>query len=97
MNGITRLSPVLLLLGLASAAAQDTGRLQVSQEQKRTAITRTDSPPTLDGVLDDPAWSQATVIDDFHQFNPVDHGEPSERTLVYLLYDEDYLYVAARM
>jgi hypothetical protein len=88
MNGIIRLSPVLLLLGLASA---------VAQEQKRTVITRTDSPPTLDGVLDDPAWSQATVLDDFHQFRPMDHVEPSERTLVYLLYDDDYLYVAARM
>ena len=97
MNGITRLPPVLLLLGVASVAAQDGDGLQGAQEQKRVAMTRTDSPPTLDGVLDDAAWSQATVIDDFHQFNPVDHGVPSERTLVYLLYDDDFLYVGARM
>ncbi len=97
MKWVTRLTPGLLLFGVVSVAAQDTGGLRVSQEQKRLAMTRTDSAPTLDGVLDDAAWSRATVIDDFHQFNPVDHGEPSERTLVYLLYDDDYLYVGARM
>ena len=97
MKIIARLMFILPLLGAGSVIAQDTGDLRISQDQKRMAITRTDSPPTLDGVLDDATWSQATAIDDFHQFDPVDHGEPTERTIVYLAYDEDNLYVAARM
>ena len=44
-----------------------------------------------------PVWAQAPVIDDFHQYDPVDHGEPTERTEVYVLYDDDNLYVAVRM
>ncbi len=91
MIRITHFTPLLLLLGVTSVAAQNVGN------QKRMAISRTDSAPTLDGILDDATWSQASVIDDFHQFDPVDHGEPTERTLVYLAYDEDNLYVAARM
>ena len=97
MKIITHLMFILPLLEAGSVVAQDTGDLRISQDQKRMAITRTDSPPTLDGVLDDPAWSRAAVIDDFHQFNPVDHGEPTERTVVYVLYDDENLYVAARM
>jgi hypothetical protein len=97
MNEITRLTPVLLLLGAVSANAQDVAAVGDSGEQKRTAIVLTDTPPVLDGVLDDAVWTQVAPIDDFHQFEPVDHAEPSERTLVYLAYDEDNLYVAARM
>ena len=78
-------------------AAQDISDERSAGEQVTARISRTDTPPTLDGVLDDAAWEQATVIDDFHQFNPVDHAPPSERTVVYLAYDDDNLYVAARM
>src|SRR5688572_9816280 len=36
--------------------------------------------PTIDGLLDDPAWAKAHVIDEFYQLDP-DTGQPgSERT-----------------
>lgn len=54
-------------------------------------------PPEIDGVLDDPAWADATRIDDLHQFQPVDHGVPSEQSEFFLLYDENYFYVGARL
>jgi len=97
MDSLTRLILSLPLLGAISAAAQDVGDIQIFRDQKRVAITRTDAPPTLDGSLDDSVWAQAAMIDDFHQFDPVDHGEPTERTLVYLTYDDENLYIAARM
>ena len=96
MNRITYFTSVLLLAGATPTAAQDAAG-SVSADQKRTTISRTETPPVLDGVLDDAVWSQVAPIEDFHQFQPNDHGEPSERTLVYLAYDEDNLYVAARM
>ncbi|MED5534195.1 MAG: SPOR domain-containing protein [Pseudomonadota bacterium] len=70
---------------------------QVFLEEKVLRIYRTNAPPVLDGVLDDVAWSQAAMIDDMHQYDPMDHGEPSERTVIYLTYDDDNLYVAAFM
>jgi hypothetical protein len=53
--------------------------------------------PRIDGVLDDPAWANATRITDLHQFQPVDPGLPSERSEFLVMYDEDYLYVGARL
>lgn len=60
-------------------------------------ILRTATPPTIDGLLNDPVWRDAPFIEDMHQFRPADHVEPTQKTTVYLLYDDDYLYVAGRM
>ena len=60
-------------------------------------ILRTATPPTIDGLLNDAVWRDAPFIEDMHQFRPADHVEPTQKTTVYLLYDDDYLYVAGRM
>ena len=60
-------------------------------------IVRTATPPTIDGLLNDSVWRDAPFIEDMHQFRPADHVEPTQKTTVYLLYDDDYLYVAGRM
>ena len=59
-------------------------------------IVRTATPPVIDGRLDDEVWQTAAVIDDFHQSRPLDHGPPSQRSEIYLLYDSDALYIAGR-
>ncbi|HSG63753.1 MAG TPA: sugar-binding protein [Gammaproteobacteria bacterium] len=64
---------------------------------KYVQIARTTTPPVLDGQLDDPVWMLAAVVDDMHQILPNEYDNPSERTTVYLLYDDNYLYVGARM
>jgi hypothetical protein len=76
--------------------AQDAAPLQ-DPGQKTVQIARTTSRPVIDGVLDDAVWANAARIDNLHQVNPVEYAEPSERTEVLLLYDDDALYVAARM
>lgn len=63
----------------------------------QTQISQTTLEPVLDAVLDDEIWQQATLITDFHQTSPVDHGTPTQRTEVYVAYSEDYFYVGARM
>jgi hypothetical protein len=51
----------------------------------------------LDGRLDEAAWSAISPITEFTQFDP-DEGKPaSERTEVRFAYDQDALYVGARM
>src|SRR5262249_5182469 len=54
---------------------------------------RTDQPITLDGKLDEAAWSSAPAFESFVQIFPTDGAAPSERTLVRVLYDDDNLYV----
>ena len=60
-----------------------------------------DSPPGttsfLDGVLDDEAWNAAVLISDFTQKVPVEGAEPSVATEVRMIYDDDALYIGARM
>ena len=70
----------------------------ISQESRKSAtIVRTSTPPTLDGRLHEPVWGNALVIDDLHQYDPIDHGEPSEHSEFYLLYDDENLYIGARL
>lgn len=70
---------------------------QSDENRKVLEIVRTDLSPEIDGVLDDEIWQSAAVLTDMHQFQPVDHGEPTERSVFYLAYSERYLYVGARL
>jgi len=56
--------------------------------------TRTDTPPIINGDLDDAAWENAVLLDDFLQFEPYNLIAPTVRTEARILYDDDYLYVA---
>ena len=78
---------LLLLAGVPALAANE------PQVRKSFVITRTETPPKVDGRLDDPAWRDAVVVDDFHQHTPRYRDPASEDTLVRLLYDDDYLYI----
>ncbi|MGA0841234.1 MAG: DUF5916 domain-containing protein, partial [Pseudomonadales bacterium] len=91
---------LLLLLPSLLAGAQpaaDEEVLLLPGSRKSVDIVRTDLEPEIDGVLDDALWREATVIEDFHQYQPVDQGEPSERSVFYIAYGERYLYLAARL
>lgn len=60
------------------------------------AVRRT-SPITLDAKLDEPAWQVAQPITEFVQVDP-DEGKPAtQRTDVRILYDDDALYIGAKM
>lgn len=59
-------------------------------------MVRTEEPPDIDGVLDDPVWRDAAVIAPLTQIEPVEGVPPTEPTEVRLLYDDDYLYLAIR-
>lgn len=52
--------------------------------------------PKLDGKLDDVCWETATKIEGFHLFSGQKPGqkEPSEKTVAYIGYDNDFLYIA---
>jgi len=62
------------------------------------AVSGGDTAPTitLDGVLDEPAWSHALAIELPWEFDPRDHEPAQVETTCFLTYDEDALYVAFR-
>ncbi len=64
---------------------------------KTAEAARADGPIDIDGRLDEEAWNGATVITDLHQILPVEFSEPTQRTEFLVLYDDEALYLAARM
>ena len=58
---------------------------------------RLSSPIDLNGNLDDDAWQRIPAQSDFQQFSPDPGGLPSQRTEVRFGYDDNALYIGARM
>lgn len=58
----------------------------------RITPTRADTPPRIDGVLDDPIWQSAARLTEFTQQQPLDGAPASEATEVWVAYDRDHLY-----
>ena len=71
----------------------------VSQNDQRPAaqaVART-AQIVIDGRLGDEGWRDAPVIGDFKQQQPDEGLAPTQRTELRIVYDEDGLFVAARM
>jgi hypothetical protein len=62
---------------------------------RRPAVrpTRVDSPPHIDGSLDDEVWRSAARITDFVQQAPLDGAPTTEETEVYVAYDSENIYL----
>ncbi len=65
-------------------------RPRVLAEPRRTAVR-------LDGRLDEPDWTGAVVATDFVQQDPHEGQPATQRTEVRFLYDDQALYIGARM
>ena len=63
-------------------------------EHKKLKAVRTNLKLTIDGVLDDEAWQDAAVANDFTEFRPVigKKWHHEIRTETYLLYDDNGIY-----
>jgi hypothetical protein len=59
-------------------------------------VPKADTPPVIDGKLDDTAWQQAAVFTDFKTLKPDFGLPPSEKTEAYLIYDHENLYLGFR-
>jgi len=68
-----------------------------SNQPKSIQAYRTSENITIDGNLNEAIWSKIKGISHFRQSDP-DEGEPStQKTLVYVAYDDENLYIAAYM
>ena len=81
-----------LLGGSAAAQVQATAASTVP-----VRAARVPQPPVIDGKLTDESWRLVEPASGFTQRDP-DEGEPAtERTEIRFLYDDDSLYIAARL
>jgi len=91
----------LLAVALPAAAQPSSGRAGARSEpivpekvgKELQALYVGDTPPRIDGRLDDEVWRNAQAIDDMVQNDPDNMKPPTERTLVKVLYDNRSVYV----
>ena len=62
-----------------------------SQSEIKAVFTET--PPIIDGSIDEDVWNNASVINELYQREP-NAGDPvSEKTEFYFLYDHNNIYI----
>jgi hypothetical protein len=72
--------------------------LAAQEPVKRLTVDRiADSPPKIDGLIDDACWKAVQPVSGFFQHDPVNGVAASEETLVWAAYDKDNLYFAFLM
>ena len=99
---VSRLVGIVLLLAAAHApafaqqAAPRAGEPDVPEKAGKELIAHYvgDTPPRIDGAIDDEIWQKAQAIDDMIQNDPDNMQPPTERTLVKIAYDDRSVYVA---
>lgn len=64
---------------------------------KNYLCQRASAPIVIDGKLDDPAWKTAAWTDDFVDIQGDARPKPRFRTRAKMLWDDDYLYIAAEI
>jgi hypothetical protein len=74
------------------AGLEDTRPRGVRGPARSMKAVRTDTPPVIDGKLDDACWSQADIATDFTDYRIEQLAV--EQTLVRVLYDDQNLYIA---
>jgi len=65
--------------------------------KKQLAALRIESIIHVDGKLDESQWNNAEVASGFVQYEQYNGQKPSQETVVKVLYDDDALYIGARM
>jgi hypothetical protein len=93
--------PFLLLCSVALAPAAEAQAPDSTTKTPTPTFTcraaRLDAPVSVDGKLDEPVWQNGNAITEFKQRDPNEGANPSQRTEVRLAYDDDALYVGARL
>jgi len=80
------------------ASASNTAVISRSADGLVTVrATRVREPLVLDGKLDEDVYARVPAIDGFLQQEPLEGAPATEQTLVWLLFDERNIYVAARL
>jgi uncharacterized protein DUF5916/cellulose/xylan binding protein with CBM9 domain len=92
------LTGALAGLALGTLAAARPAAAQIHPTPPPVAIAaRVTGHITLDGKLDEPDWQAAVPAKDFRQAQPNEGQPATQRTEVRFLYDDDALYIGARM
>jgi len=88
----SRISVILLILFAVSGfiSGQNT---PVNRADYRLHAMKIDQPVEIDGVLDEPVWSEAEKTTPFYRIQPIDTGYAKAQTVVMVAYDDEFIYM----
>ncbi len=86
-----------LCLAAAVGAATPAAPAAAPSDRPIVRAFRATGPVTVDGELAEPLWSHGEPFSALTQRDPVEGAPPSQRTEVRIAYDDDALYVGARL
>jgi hypothetical protein len=89
--------PIFRLFLLTLLFSFCTNFLPAQQVCKSLTATRTNTAPKIDGIPGDSVWMNAVVTSDLVQFQPDPGAAPRQKTEVRVLYDDEGIYVLAKM
>jgi hypothetical protein len=84
------------LAGAGLSAQESTRSIHPRTPPVAQAVMR-GGPVSIDGRLDEAAWAAATPITSFTQSEPHEGQPPTQRTEIRVLYDNEALYIGARV
>ena len=70
--------------------------IQANQAQSVINAVRVESPPVIDGRVNDQVWKQAFMVDQFYQREPNEGAPVSEKTQFFTCYDANNIYFAVK-
>ncbi len=84
---------------VAPAGSDEWNDLAVTEADRlyQVVAVRASVPPDVDGLLDDTAWDEAEPLARFVQAQPDEGADASERMEVRVLYDDEAIYIGARL
>ncbi len=92
-----RLGAGLLLSAAIVAASEAVAQPRAGGPRQATAERVAAGAVRVDGTLDEPVWQTAPAVTDYVQAEPDEGAPPSDRMEVRFAYDDNALYVGARM
>ena len=97
MRSLRSIPNFVCFAGLAFvSAAICSPSARADDRDKRITAVRVERGPLIDGRLDDPAWRAARADSRFTQNFPDEGKAPSQKTDLYVIYDDRALYVGVR-
>ncbi len=71
--------------------------VNAQHERREISATRINCKPQIDANLDEMIWAECKPATNFTQFEPYNGGKPLNNTEVKFAYDDEALYIAAKM
>ena len=77
--------------------ASNPDSLQIRNDNVKIHALRLSNQVQIDGMLNEPVWLTANGFENFIQRDPTEGAKPTEKTVLLVAYDNDALYIGARM